>query len=141
MPHAGAAVTLLGTALGYAAIAAGFTYFALWLGTRYGGRALLSGWLAAALGLGITAALRSRHLAGSAGPTVDPRAKIVTAGMVTMFGIGLGLVALSVHRDLRKVPRPPLGSSLIRGVAAFFVGLALVMVLFLALDARSLLQR
>lgn len=76
------------------------------------------------------------------GPEVSPVQLWFAATFGVMLFLGFGLSALSVRRGYHRDPSAALTlGPMLRGVGAFYAGIALVLAVYFVLDVRRLLAR
>lgn len=136
-----ALVQLAIAAVGYAVVAAAYVVLAWVLGRRFGARALSAAWLLASVGMAAMILVRTHLRMTRHGTTVPPTwERGLAVGILGMLLLAFGLATLSVRKRLKREPAVALGvGGVARGVGAFFVGIGMVMAVFLIADVRHIM--
>jgi hypothetical protein len=126
--------------LSYAALAALYVALAWTVGRRFGTPRLWAIWLATSLIVAAVAVYRSHLLYDRYGnPVASAAQRWLAVGMGAMFLLAFGFATLSVRKQLVAHPGGSLTlGRLARGIGAFFLGLAVILGVFLVSDVRRL---
>jgi hypothetical protein len=121
------------------ALVAAYVLCAWVLVRKFGAWSLWTWWLLVAAAVSAVV-LRRAHLVDT--PQVSPFQWWFAGTLGLMLFLGFGLSALSVRRGYQRDPNAALTvGPMLRGVGAFFAGIAVVLLAYLVLDVRRLLAR